>query len=55
MTTRVLHTATGLDEVRAALAEAPIDHVIMGAGLDLEVRLGIVRAVSWPATPRPST
>ena len=40
-----VRTATGLDEVRSALAEAPIDHVIMGAGLDLEVRLGIVRAV----------
>ena len=40
-----VRTATGLDEVRSALAEGPIDHVIMGAGLDLEVRLGIVRAV----------
>ena len=40
-----LFAATGLDEVRAALARADIDHVIMGAGLDLEVRLEIVREI----------
>ena len=37
--------ATGLGEVRDAFAEAEIDHVIMGAGLDIEVRLEIVREV----------
>jgi len=40
-----LFTATGLDEVRATFAEVGIDHVIMGAGLDLEVRLEIIREV----------
>jgi len=40
-----LFLATGLDEVRSALAEAAIDHVIMGAGLDLEVRLEVIREV----------
>ena len=40
-----LFLATGLDEVRSALAEAAIDHVIMGASLDLEVRLEVIREV----------
>jgi hypothetical protein len=40
-----LFSATGLDEVRAAFAEAHIDHVIMGAGLDLETRLEIIREI----------
>ena len=40
-----LSVATGLDEVRSAFAQADIDHVIMGAGLDLEVRVQIVREV----------
>jgi hypothetical protein len=40
-----LFAATGLDGVRSAFAQADIDHVIMGAGLDLEVRLEIVREV----------
>ena len=31
--------------MRCALARADIDHVIMGAGLDLEVRLEIVREI----------
>ena len=38
-------TGTGLDDVRAAFAGDPPDHVVMGAGLDLEVRLAIVREV----------
>lgn len=37
--------ATDLAEVRAAFAEAPVAHVIMGAGLELGQRLDIVRAV----------
>jgi hypothetical protein len=40
-----LLVATGLDEVRSAFAQADIDHVIMGAGLDLEARLEIVREI----------
>jgi hypothetical protein len=36
---------TGLEDVRAAFARAQIDHVIMGAGLELETRLEIVREV----------
>ncbi len=40
-----LLTATGLTEVRAAFAEAEIDHVVMGAGLDLEDRLAIIREI----------
>ena len=40
-----LSVATGLDEVRSAFADADIDHVIMGAGLDLETRLEIVREI----------
>ena len=37
--------ATGLDEVKSALAKADIDHVIIGAGLDLDLRLEIVREI----------
>jgi hypothetical protein len=37
--------ATGLDEVRSAFARTRVDHVIMGAGIDLETRLQIVRHV----------
>jgi hypothetical protein len=40
-----LLVATGLDEVRSAFAQADIDHVVMGAGLDLDVRLEIVREI----------
>ena len=40
-----LFAATGLDGVRSAFAQADIDHVIMGAGLDLEARLEIVREI----------
>jgi hypothetical protein len=36
---------TGVDDVRAAFAGGRVDHVVMGAGLDLDVRLDIVRAV----------
>jgi len=50
-----LLVATGLDEVRSAFAQGDIDHVIMGAGLDLEARLEIVRESFSPATRRPST
>lgn len=40
-----LLAGTGIDDVRSALAEGSVDHVIMGAGLDLETRLDIVREV----------
>lgn len=40
-----LFTGTGIDDVRSAFAQARIDHVIMGAGIDLETRLAIVREV----------
>jgi hypothetical protein len=37
--------ATGLEDVRAAFARTRIDAVIMGAGIDLETRLAIVREI----------
>ncbi|MEV6767216.1 hypothetical protein AB0N05_01140 [Nocardia sp. NPDC051030] len=39
------HSGTGLEDVKAVFAETAVDHVIMGAGLDLELRLSIVREV----------
>ena len=36
---------TGIDDVRSAFAATRIDHVIMGAGLDLETRLLIIREI----------
>jgi hypothetical protein len=35
----------GVDDVRSAFANADIDHVIMGGGLDLETRVEVVREV----------
>lgn len=40
-----IRAGIGLTDLQDALARTPIDHVIMGAGLDLEDRLRIVRAV----------
>jgi len=40
-----LFTGTGIGDVRSAFAQARIDHVIMGAGIDLDTRLAIVREV----------
>ena len=34
-----------IDDVRAAFAQEKIDHVIMGAGIDLEDRLQIIREI----------
>lgn len=45
-----LFGATTLDDVREALDERPIDTVIMGAGVDLETRLRIVRHVFEAST-----
>ena len=36
---------TGIDDVRSAFAHVQIDHVIMGAGLDLDTRLAIIREI----------
>jgi hypothetical protein len=36
---------TGLSDVKDTLADGTVDHVIMGAGLDLDVRLEIVREI----------
>jgi hypothetical protein len=40
-----LLAGSGVDDVRAAFAQADIDHVIMSGGLDLETRLAVVREV----------
>ncbi len=40
-----LFGGTGIEDVRSAFARANIDHVIMGAGIDLETRLQIVREI----------
>jgi hypothetical protein len=40
-----LFAGSDLGDARRALAQARIDHVIMGAGIDLEHRLEIVREV----------
>ena len=40
-----LLSATTLEDVRKAFDELPIDTVIMGAGIDLDTRLRIVRHV----------
>jgi hypothetical protein len=40
---------TGIEDVRAVFAQATIDHVIMGAGIDLEARLEIVREIFHPS------
>ena len=36
---------TGLSDVKDTFARDSVDHVIMGAGLDLDVRLEIVREI----------
>jgi hypothetical protein len=41
----VLHGGTSIDDLRALFATTKVDHVIMGAGLELEVRLAIVREI----------
>lgn len=40
-----LFGGTGLEDARRVLAQTGIDHVIMGAGLDLETRLEIIREI----------
>lgn len=36
---------TGIEDVRATFAKAKVDHVVMGAGIDLDTRLAIVHEV----------
>jgi hypothetical protein len=40
-----LFGASSIEEVKTILAQTKVDHVIMGAGLDLEVRLEAVREI----------
>jgi len=40
-----LFGGTGIEDVRSIFAGTNIDHVIMGAGIDLETRLDIVREI----------
>ena len=42
--TRLLE-GTSIDDARSAFAHTKIDHVIMGAGIDLETRLQIIREI----------
>ena len=36
---------TGIGDVQSMLAETSVDHVIMGAGIDLDTRLQIIREI----------
>ena len=40
-----LFEGTCIEDVRSVFAQAKIDHVFMGAGIDLETRLQIVREI----------
>jgi hypothetical protein len=40
-----LFGGTGVEDLRSTFAQTNIDHVIMGAGIDLEARLEIVREI----------
>jgi hypothetical protein len=40
-----LLAGTGVDDVRRAFSDADIDHVILGGGLDLDVRMAAVQEV----------
>lgn len=40
-----LFAGTSIDDVRSALTREHIDHAIMGAGIDVESRLAIVREI----------
>jgi hypothetical protein len=40
-----LYTGSSREELRAVLARTPIDHVIIGGGLDLDTRLALVREI----------
>jgi len=40
-----LYGGTNLDDVQAVFAEHKIDHVIMGAGIELDNRLNIIKTI----------
>ncbi len=40
-----LHTATNLAEVQAAFAAGPVELVVLGAGMDIALRLEIIQHV----------
>ncbi|MFC9996630.1 hypothetical protein [Nocardia sp. NPDC127526] len=40
-----LFTGSSVEDLREVLARTGLDHVVMGAGLELEQRLGIVREI----------
>lgn len=40
-----LYGGSNIDDVRRVFDKAPIDHVVMGAGIDLPARLEIVREI----------
>ncbi len=40
-----LFAGTSLDDVATVMAANPIDHVIMGAGIDLDTRLAIIKHI----------
>ncbi|GAB4588797.1 hypothetical protein [Nocardia sp. IFM 10818] len=40
-----LFTGSSVEDLRGVLARTGLDHVVMGAGLELEQRLGIVREI----------
>jgi hypothetical protein len=42
---------TSIDDVRSAFARADINHVIIGGGLDLEIRLKMVQQVFQTSDP----
>ncbi len=37
--------ATNIEDMRKAFAQMHIDHVILGAGIDLEIRLEMIREI----------
>ncbi len=41
----MLGFTTSVEDVRSTLAQASIDHVIMGGGIELETRLQMVREI----------
>jgi hypothetical protein len=38
-------SGTSIEDVRSAFAQTNIDHVLMGGGIDLEIRLQMVREI----------
>lgn len=40
-----LHAGTSLDDVETVMANNPVDTVIMGAGIDINTRLAIIRHI----------